>query len=133
MQRRDNARWEPPGGVLELGETLRKASAERWPRKPASRSMSSTSPAPARTSRSESSRRHSGAATSQAQAHPRRNPSASRRRPAGAAPGRCPHRRGHRFDPSIAPQSNGLVRGSSRAIEPRCPRALKRQPVRRDR
>ncbi len=22
IQRRDNARWEPPGGVLELGETI---------------------------------------------------------------------------------------------------------------
>jgi 8-oxo-dGTP diphosphatase len=28
VQRRDNGRWEPPGGVLELGETI-EAGAER--------------------------------------------------------------------------------------------------------
>jgi len=49
IRRRDNGHWEPPGGVLELDEPSKKASAAKSWKKPASPSVSNVSPASTRT------------------------------------------------------------------------------------
>ncbi len=38
IQRRDNGKWEPPGGVLEREETIPEASSAKSSKRPESRS-----------------------------------------------------------------------------------------------
>ena len=49
IKRRDNGRWEPPGGVLELDETIEDGLRGKCAKRPAQRSRSALSPASTRT------------------------------------------------------------------------------------
>ena len=61
IKRRDNGNWEPPGGILELDETIEEASGARSAKRPAPRSKSAPSPASTKTCHAASSRSFSAA------------------------------------------------------------------------